>query len=314
MPWRKTVLQRSVIFALSAVALGALAPVACTQNFGQFEATASTGNGTGSSAGGASGASSSAAGTPTGNSSGSGNAACTATTCDDGNLCTDDACNQDTGACSHAALQGAQPEIDDSNPCTVDLCDNGAETHENVPEGTQCGDTTKLICDGNGSCVGCVNAGQCPVIGECTVATCVSQACSIAKAPVGTVCSTGKCSGAGACVQCLGDADCNGSICTNNQCVDGCSDGTKNGTETDVDCGGAQCSGCPTGKKCSSDMDCDPGPCLGGICNACADTVKNGLETDVDCGGSQCPKCVTGKVCKGNTDCESNSCKSGICN
>jgi hypothetical protein len=50
-----------------------------------------------------------------------------------------------------------------------------------------------------------------------------------------------------------------------------CADGTQNGDETGVDCGGS-CSACPT----------------------CADGTQNGNETGVDCGGScsACPTCV----------------------
>jgi len=35
-----------------------------------------------------------------------------------------------------------------------------------------------------------------------------------------------------------------------------CSDGTKNGAETDVDCGGGTCSPCPDGKACVASSDC----------------------------------------------------------
>jgi hypothetical protein len=50
-----------------------------------------------------------------------------------------------------------------------------------------------------------------------------------------------------------------------------CADGTQNGDETGVDCGGS-CSACPT----------------------CADGTQNGDETGVDCGGSctACPTCT----------------------
>jgi hypothetical protein len=48
-----------------------------------------------------------------------------------------------------------------------------------------------------------------------------------------------------------------------------CIDGTKNGNETDVDCGGGTCQPCFPGKHCSSDNDClyyYPGACSGNIC------------------------------------------------
>jgi len=40
-----------------------------------------------------------------------------------------------------------------------------------------------------------------------------------------------------------------------------CMDRIKNGAETDVDCGGPECSRCADGKMCSSDNDCQSGNC-----------------------------------------------------
>lgn len=48
-----------------------------------------------------------------------------------------------------------------------------------------------------------------------------------------------------------------------------CSDGIKNGGETDVDCGGATaCPRCGTGKMCVAGSDCVSGVCQGGMCQA----------------------------------------------
>jgi hypothetical protein len=51
-----------------------------------------------------------------------------------------------------------------------------------------------------------------------------------------------------------------------------CSDGVKNGDETDIDCGGTLCLPCP----------------------GCSDGIKNGDETGIDCGGPDCPACQPG--------------------
>ncbi len=75
-----------------------------------------------------------------------------------------------------------------------------------------------------------------------------------------------------------------------------CQDGTQNGDETGVDCGGAFCDPCPT---CSdgiqnqdeTDIDCGGSICL--ACPTCFDGIKNGDETGVDCGGNTCPACPT---------------------
>src|SRR5690242_8515726 len=43
-----------------------------------------------------------------------------------------------------------------------------------------------------------------------------------------------------------------------------CGDGVKNGSESDVDCGGL-CSACPDGKKCFDSLDC-VNSCSAGVC------------------------------------------------
>jgi hypothetical protein len=47
-----------------------------------------------------------------------------------------------------------------------------------------------------------------------------------------------------------------------------CTDGVRNGTETDVDCGGGVCPACGAGKQCQVDADCAAGTCTGGACAA----------------------------------------------
>ncbi|HNK44969.1 MAG TPA: fibrinogen-like YCDxxxxGGGW domain-containing protein [Pseudomonadota bacterium] len=94
-----------------------------------------------------------------------------------------------------------------------------------------------------------------------------------------------------------------------------CSDGTKNGTETDVDCGGGACGKCADKKVCVAATDCSGGSCVKGVCAApsCSDTTKNGSETDVDCGGGTCGKCADSKACVAATDCTSGVCSAKLC-
>jgi len=93
-----------------------------------------------------------------------------------------------------------------------------------------------------------------------------------------------------------------------------CTDGIKNGDETDIDCGGS-CSACENGKNCKINFDCLSSYCnLYKICEAnCNNGAKDGDETDVDCGGS-CPACQNGKNCISNFDCLSKFCSTNnIC-
>jgi formylglycine-generating enzyme required for sulfatase activity len=95
-----------------------------------------------------------------------------------------------------------------------------------------------------------------------------------------------------------------------------CSDGTKNGDETDVDCGGSCSAKCAATKGCSSDKDCASSlTCQNGQCIAltATDGVKDGTETDVDCGGNAAPKCDDKKTCVAASDCTSGVCTETVC-
>lgn len=91
-----------------------------------------------------------------------------------------------------------------------------------------------------------------------------------------------------------------------------CQDGLQNGSETDIDCGGADCPKCELGKFCGTGIDCETGSCVG-VCTAsnCADGTKNQDETDVDCGGSCPAKCAVGKQCQAALDCAESVCSTG---
>jgi hypothetical protein len=95
-----------------------------------------------------------------------------------------------------------------------------------------------------------------------------------------------------------------------------CVDSTKNGNETDVDCGGA-CIPCDLGRRCGTARDCLSLLCVSGACvmpeaPSCTDGVKNGVETDVDCGGG-CTPCADGKLCSSFSDCASVVCSQARC-
>ena len=124
---------------------------------------------------------------------------------------------------------------------------------------------------------------------------------------------------------CLVNLDCVNGFCNSSHvcATPTCTDGAKNGSETDLDCGGASCDGtghtCGTGKVCGVAADCTSGVCTGGICQAaaCNDNVLNGSETDKDCGGAACDAlgdtCVDGKACGTGPDCTSGVCTGNVC-
>lgn len=95
--------------------------------------------------------------------------------------------------------------------------------------------------------------------------------------------------------------------------VDPCSDGKRNGTETDVDCGG-ECEPCAEGKSCKAGGDCAGGQCNDRVCAPahCGDGKASGDESDEDCGGS-CALCALGMSCETSADCEGGNCAGGTC-
>jgi len=114
---------------------------------------------------------------------------------------------------------------------------------------------------------------------------------------------------------CDSDGDCaSGLICSTqvSRCAAvSCTDDSRNGAETDTDCGGGECPACADGDACNVGSDCQSRVCgSDGTCAApsCNDDQRNGLETGTDCGGP-CPQnCATGGGCERNNDCQSGVC------
>lgn len=118
---------------------------------------------------------------------------------------------------------------------------------------------------------------------------------------------------------CNSNADCTDPklpVCSpNHTCVAaGCMNDVQDTDESDVDCGGAECTKCGYNKKCKSNTDCFGGSCQNGSCAAtCSDGEQNGGETDLDCGGPVCTKCAVGKACVTTGDCQTASNGSVAC-
>ena len=78
-----------------------------------------------------------------------------------------------------------------------------------------------------------------------------------------------------------------------------CDDGLRNGSETDIDCGGSDCPKCVIGMACRQDSDCAYGTCTARLCQAdhCANGIMDGDEEGLDCGGEECPACDISDIC-----------------
>ncbi|MEE2779151.1 MAG: hypothetical protein VYE15_01410, partial [Myxococcota bacterium] len=171
--------------------------------------------------------------------------------CDDGDLCTDDACDAETGAClflprvcddgvfcngvegcdSELGCQpGDPPSLDDGVDCTVDVCDEEAESVTHTPDDAPCQDD--LFCNGVEVCdllAGCVS-GDPPDASDgldCTLDACDESSGGFTHLPLDSACDDGLvCNGLETCDADLGcqagispDAD-DGVPCTVDTCDD----------------------------------------------------------------------------------------------
>lgn len=90
-----------------------------------------------------------------------------------------------------------------------------------------------------------------------------------------------------------------------------CDNDTKDGDETDVDCGGATCPACDTGQECAAAGDCISGVCGGDMrCAApeCGDGVVN-QATEV-CDDGPANSDTTSDACR--TNCQPAACGDGV--
>ncbi len=96
-----------------------------------------------------------------------------------------------------------------------------------------------------------------------------------------------------------GTDTCNGSAATNQfvscetrpgapRAGDLCADGTKDGAESDVDCGGTGCHGCTGGRACTLGGDCLSQVCAGGACTAPSSPLVVSLVVTSDWGPGYC--------------------------
>lgn len=205
-------------------------------------------------------------------------------------------------------------------------------------DGTLDGSETDVDC--GGTCKQCANGKHCLVAADCTSAHCAPDTTGALSCAAPT-CSDGiqnqgesgiDCGGSSTCAKCgtgfgcTVPSDCTSGVCgASNTCLaPTCKDGVQNQQETDVDCGGPNCStpttACANGKICKVNSDCLESWCViagtTGTCThpTCSDSVQNGTESDVDCGGSCPAKCANAKKCNQNSDCANGWCNaSGLC-
>ena len=254
-------------------------------------------------------------------------------------------------SCTDTQLNGDETDVDCGGSCATkcapdkgckvggDCTTNACDTKKTPPvcfDPPSCtnakkdGDETDVDC--GGSCAEkCDKDEGCKVNDDCKSKSC--DAGKTDKCLVPPTCSDTIKNGDETDVDCGGscatkcaktkgcklDADCAATLACSTAGIcedkDTCTDGNKNGDETDIDCGGSCKTPCKDGRGCTKGQDCEstlcdaaakPPVCVAGP--ACDDGKQNGDETDIDCGGSCKTKCTPNKGCKLDVDCSTGSC------
>src|SRR5690606_15906430 len=187
------------------------------------------------------------------------------TTCQDGDACNGDELCDGAGSCQ----AGIAPDLDDQNPCTTDSCDpQSGPTHTPAPTGIDCADGDVCngaeTCDSSGTCA----AGTPLEVDDenpCTADSCDATG-GVSNTPVaaGTSCDDGNacngvsiCDGAAACVAGMPPLVDDGNPCTADSC-----DPLGGVIHVNVSAGVA----CGDGNACNGDELCDgSGTCQAGM-------------------------------------------------
>ena len=257
--------------------------------------------------------------------------------CDDGDACTADGCDPETGICTHDPL-----DCDDGNPCTVDDCSPAGQGagcfHVALEDGT--------VCDDRNSCTlfeACVEAACVPQGTPAEGAPCddgdlctIGDVCDFEARCVGLPLNAGQpCDDGDACtvdttcvadpsgaLLCLGaPLDCDDGIpCSVDSCDrvagcvnrDTCDDGnpcTLDGCDLATGCTHTATSdACDDGNRCTTGDRCQPT----GACSGTAITCDDGLAcTDDSCDPAK--GCVYAENCDDGTDCTADVCSAGGC-
>ena len=239
--------------------------------------------------------------------------------CDDGEACTEDACDPGTGECVFTPLS-TETACDDGAPCTLDDA-----------------------CDGAGACVPGV-AVTCDDGAACTSDACdpATGDCVFTPLPLGQACEDGDlctvddvCDGAGACAPGVVVACDDAEACTVDACEpesgacgfsphaagEGCDDGDACTVDDACDGAGVCAPGAPVvcddGEGCTEDS-CDP---ASGACVFAPRLAGEGCEDGDACTlGDACDglgACASGpgKACDDGESCTSDACdtESGAC-
>jgi hypothetical protein len=219
-------------------------------------------------------------------------------------------------------------DCDDSDSCTLDVCNTGDGTCSNNDSGL-CECVTDAECDDGDSCTTNTCLGNVCVAGNS--GTCCTNNGGDAFCDDSDSCTADTCNANGTCTsadnglcECVNDAGCDdGSTCTDDSCSANACSNVDNGT-CYLCTAATESTDCDDGDPCTADTcsgandTCDntaSGACTPEALN-CADGVDNDLDTTTDCADPDCfsnPACSSGGApgadCAKNSDCASGKCR-----
>ncbi|MEK6675879.1 MAG: hypothetical protein AABZ47_09530, partial [Planctomycetota bacterium] len=228
--------------------------------------------------------------------------------CEDGNVCTTDACVGGTCQVTNNTLP-----CNDGLFCTAsDTCSGGVCVGTGFPCGVQ------FCSEKLGACVDCLTSANCNDGNFCTSDTCNVGACVFTNNTLPCddglfctdtdVCSGGACAGSGdpclggllcdetanACVDCLNNADCDDvNPCTDDICTLGVCSNPNNMLP------------CSDGLFCTLTDDCS-----GGVCVGSGDPCPGQLCNEIT---NACVDCLTNADCNDGNPCTDDICLVGAC-
>ena len=252
--------------------------------------------------------------------------------CDDGNPCTQDSCDPNTGECQGQPWVGAG--CDDGNHCTLDdTCEQGV-----------CTGGQSLVCDDGEPCTddhcspeaGCQyppNSAPCDDGNPCTIAdTCTGGQCAAGTAKGcqdGNPCTQDFCElTTGECIHAFVNWPCDdGDLCTtNDQCDAGLCSGQPVNCDDDNPCtadgctSGAGCFHTPVAAGCEDGNPCTVGDmCSGGACQPgptsidCNDFNSCTHDSCIPASGDCLHQPVDGACDDGNPCTTDDTCLAGVC-
>jgi hypothetical protein len=220
------------------------------------------------------------------------------------------------------ACKGTTNDCDDQLTCTVDVCDEAADTcKHDVGSGCMIGGACHATGDRNpdSPCEACDPGKN----GTDWTTLTMGETCGDPSCSAGELTPAPTCSASGECVKPETSESCMGFVCADSvSCVHECKE--------DDDCleefsckDGACVADVPMGHDCTSDAQCDTGHCADGVCcnTACGSTCETcaaegsvGTCVDVEVGTDPDNECSGAGVCNGANECVSYETRgNGVC-